>query len=506
MAINFGIALGKALESGLSTYERLGEEEMRQMQRDKMRKDLEQEKALDALYAEKLGRVGKDVTTYTPDMQTPEAGYYPPGTEPKEALPTGRAGANYVSDSDGMALKETTKQYTQREALSDIARDAAVVGGRKGAVEAMQFKSVARASGIEEKFDDSMQKLNNTLATIQGTAESGGLKGLADAAEKEGLKVKFVEGKNGVGGRINVLGPNGDVIETVTSVSDATSKLEQLAMKNFMTSNLALLGSYDKLAAYMQGERKLDIDEQANRDKGAYYKSEATLNEARVGQINETKAGREAAKPFMDKYQAMTPEQRNGPEGQQLLKDAAVATAIKTGDFRALAKDSPEGRAAEAFDKAVQEAQKNQTPMPNRAEFFGNYGIAPPEVVQGQQAKVDDLVKQGKTKEADELVKKHNSVFPHSKLKMAEVKPVALDAKGVPVKSNTSAAANRAPAVKAALPVEKTPGGTPVSQTNWAKGLQTGRMATLEKELANETNPRAKMAIQAKINKLKESS
>lgn len=505
MAINWGAALGAAVDTGIKTYERLGEEELRAMQREKFKKDLEQEKALDALYSEKLGRVGKDVSTFTPDMATPETGFYPAGTEPKEALPAGRAGANYVSDSDGMALKETTKQYTQKEALSDIAREAAVVGGRKGAVEAMQFKSVARASDIEDKFDASMNKLNNTLATIQGTAESGGLKGLADAAKKEGLKVEFVEGKNGVG-KINVLGPKGDVIETVTSVGDATSKLEQLAMKNFMNSNLALLGSYDKVAAYMQGNRKLDIDEQANRDKGAYYKSEATLNEARIGQINETKAGREAAKPFMDKYQAMTPEQRNGPEGQQLLKDAAVATAIKTGDFRALAKDSPEGRAADAFDKAVQESQKNGTPMPNRAEFFGNYGIAPPEVVQGQQAKVDQLVKDGKTKEAEELVKKHNSVFPHSKLKVGEVKPIPVDAKGVPVKTNASAPANRAPAIKAALPAGTTAAGTPVAETNWAKGLQAGRMTTLEKELAAETNPRAKMAIQAKINKLKETS
>ena len=110
MAINWGIALGQAAKTGLDMYERLGEEELRAMQRDKMRKDSQQEKALDALYAEKLGKVGKDVSTFTPDTTTPETGYYPQGTEPKEALPTGRAGANYVSDSDGMALKETTKQ------------------------------------------------------------------------------------------------------------------------------------------------------------------------------------------------------------------------------------------------------------------------------------------------------------------------------------------------------------------------------------------------------------
>ena len=497
MAINWGAALGAAVDTGFKTYERLGEEEMRQMQRDKMRKDLEQEKALDALYAEKLGRVGKEVSTFTPDMATPETGYYPAGTEPTTALPAGRAGANYVSDSDGMALQETKKEYTQKQALSDITREAGVIGGRKGAVEAMQYKSVARASDIEDKFDQSMEKLNTTLARINGTAESGGLKGLAEAAEKEGLKVKFEAGSNGVG-KINVLGPKGDVLETITSVGDAVGKLEQLAMKNFMTSNVALLGSYDKVAAYMQGERGLAIKEREAADKGAYYKSEASYNEARIGQLNETKEGRLAAKPFMDQYQSLTPEERNGPKGQQLLKDAAVATAIKTGDFRALAKDSPEGRAADAFDKAVQKAQDNGGPMPNRAEFFGTYGIAPPEVVAGQQAKADKLVAEGKTKEADELIRKHNSVFPHSKLKMPEVKPVAVSpGTAAPAKASTPAAAP-AKAVKTSQT-----GALPVGETNWAKGLEGGRIRALEKEIAAETNPRAKAAKSAELKKLK---
>lgn len=291
MAINFGAFAGAVGKSALDTYTRLNAEAREARKAGREEEAYQKEQALDALYAEKLGRVGKDVSTFTPDMQTPEAGYYPAGTEPKEALPVGRAGANYVSDSDGMALKETTKQYTQKDAYSDIAREAAVVGGRKGAVEAMQFKSAARASDIEEKFDASMNKLNTTLATIQGTAESGGLKGLSEAAKKEGLKVEYVEGKNGVG-KINVLGPKGDVLETVTNLGDATSKLEQLAMKNFMNSNLSLLGSYDKVAAYMQGNRKLDIDERTAKDKGEYYGSEAELNRARIKALNQPKAAR----------------------------------------------------------------------------------------------------------------------------------------------------------------------------------------------------------------------
>ena len=113
-----------------------------------------------------------------------------------------------------------------------------------------------RESDIQDKFDTAKTSLDNSLARIHGTAESGGLKGLADAANKEGLNVKFVEGKNGVGSRIQILGPKGDVIETISDISTATSKLENLVMSQFEKTAISLLGSPDKVIAAMQGERK----------------------------------------------------------------------------------------------------------------------------------------------------------------------------------------------------------------------------------------------------------
>jgi hypothetical protein len=369
MAINLGAFLGAAAKSGLDTYERLGEEEFRALQREKFKKDLEQEKALDALYAEKLGKVGKDVSTFTPDMTTPEAGYYPAGTEPKEALPTGRAGANYVSDSDGMALKETVKPYTQKDAYADIAREAPVVGGRKAGMEALQYKSAGRTADIEEKFDASMEKLNNTLATIQGTAESGGLKGLADAAKKEGLKVEYVEAKNGVG-KINVLGPKGDVIETVASVADATSKLEQLAMKNFMTSNLGLLGSYDKLAAYMQGERKIGVEERKLKIEEEYKGKGGVIDRAYQSGSRGGSGG--AAEKLMKQADELSKDNNSKYFGK---KEQA---------FEFLKRGFVKNDDLETWNDIEKELRKQRTPADEikaeRESFFGpSRGYAPPE-------------------------------------------------------------------------------------------------------------------------------
>jgi NAD/NADP transhydrogenase alpha subunit len=59
MAINWGQALGAAAQSGLSTYERLGEEELRAMQRKQLMKDIAEKEALDAAFRESQARTGQ---------------------------------------------------------------------------------------------------------------------------------------------------------------------------------------------------------------------------------------------------------------------------------------------------------------------------------------------------------------------------------------------------------------------------------------------------------------
>lgn len=308
MAINLGAFLGAAAETGLKTYERLSEEEDRKLRREKFRRELEQEKALDKLYGEKLGKVGQEVTTYTPDMTAKEEGYYPEGTAPTQALPAGRAGANYVSDSDGMALKETKSVYTQKQALADIAKEAPVVGGRKGSIEAMQYKSIARASELDDKFDVERERFNTDLALINGTAESQGMKGLAELAKKNGLKVEFVEAKNGIG-KINVLGPKGDVLQTITSVGEATQALEKAAVQRFQSNAVSLMGSAEKVADYLTKREELGIKRdyyaaagEESRAKADYYRSGGSAGGGRSANEQLYKKAEELSKDKTSKF------------------------------------------------------------------------------------------------------------------------------------------------------------------------------------------------------------
>ncbi len=125
--------------------------------------------------------------------------------------------------------------------------------------------------------------LNDDLASIRGAADSFGLKGVYDVASKNGLKnLKFVEGKNGIGSRIQVLGPKGDVLETISDLNSAVDKLSEAAMGRFMKESVSLLGSPDKVIAFMQGERQIglkerevNVKEKEAVDKGEYYKGYA---------------------------------------------------------------------------------------------------------------------------------------------------------------------------------------------------------------------------------------
>jgi len=289
MGTNWGAFAGALTNSALSTYERLGEEELRDMQRKKFKKEQEQEAALDTAWRESQARVGQQ-DEYSQAIKT-NAGV---GTQQAQALSnqgalagnspediafekasaeaavgamrenaaynkTGNTG--YAVPAEGQrapqaALPEMKPtEYTAKQGMQDYVKAAGQVS-RKGTLEAIQLKGVMRESDIQDKFDNEKTKLDDTLARIHGTAETGGLKGLYEAGKKEGLKLNFVEGKNGVGSRIQVLGPKGDVLETVSDVAAATEKLEQAAMKQFYDKSVSLLGSPDKVIAAMQGERK----------------------------------------------------------------------------------------------------------------------------------------------------------------------------------------------------------------------------------------------------------
>lgn len=308
MGFNLGVALGAAATSGMNAYERTEEQKLRQLQRSQLEKDIAEKEALDAAWRETQGRVGQQdeygqairagagVGTQQSEMLSKQ-GALPGSTAAdqdferasaeaavgamRENAAYNKAGStSYAAPAEGERAPQSAlptmkpTEYSSEQGMADYVTKAGQVS-RKGTLEALQMEGVMRESTNMRKFDAERKKLDETLGMILGTGESNGLKGLYEKGKENGLNLSFVEGKNGVGSRINVLGPKGDVLETVSNVNTATEKLSQAAMDQFMKKSVSLLGSPDKVLAYMQGEKKIAIQEREATDKGMYYRAAA---------------------------------------------------------------------------------------------------------------------------------------------------------------------------------------------------------------------------------------
>lgn len=420
MAFNAGAFAGALGQSALSTYERLGEAGFRNLQRAQLAQEIQEKNALDQAWRESQARVGQK-DEYGQAIQTAggvgaqqaqmlsNQGALPGNTAEDQAFEKASAEAaagalrenavrqGAVPESKAALPTMAPTEYTAKQGMNDYIKAAGQIS-RKGTLEALQLKNVMREADIQDKFDAEQQKLNDTLARIHGVAESGGLKGLADAAEKEGLKVKFVEGKNGVGSRIQVLGPKGDVLESITDIGTATDKLSKAAMQQFYDKGVSLLGSPDKVLAFMQGEKKIAIQEKEAKDKGAYYNAVANAYNtgAKGGAGGGTsgalyKKAEELAKDKDSKFYGKK------EQAYEFLKRGAVKDddAITWNDIEKKLR----GDGASAADIAAQ-----------RAGFFGpERGYAPPQAVAVLQSGRDP--KTGNTL-TDAQLNEFNRKFP----------------------------------------------------------------------------------------------
>lgn len=384
MGFNLGAALGAGVQTGLSTYERLSEEQRKQAEFDYLQKQRQQEAALDTAYAQTQGRVGEQ-NDYAQAIQAQGGA----GSQQAKMLSDQAAGMGAENEAASAqsvvgALRQNAGQadvapgainpqaYTQAQANKDYIQAASKIS-RKGAMEALQMKSATRASDLEDRFDEAQKTFQNHLTTIHAAGESGGLQGLSDAANKEGLKTKFVPGKNGLGS-IQVLGPKGDVLQTFTDVKSATDALVGAASKHFQDSLVSMFGSAKDAAAYYNERQKIAIQEKEAGDKGAYYR--AVANAYNTG----AKGGAGGANSAANQEKLVTSQAETLMKGQPgRFKDIDQAKAW-------IVNSKLKGYNAETeWAKAEGELIKNGVPdneiVKRKEAYFSRQGFAPSSII-----------------------------------------------------------------------------------------------------------------------------
>lgn len=409
MAINIGAALGAAVNTGISTYERLGEEQLRAMQREQLRKEIAEKEALDQAWRQSQARVGQ-TDDYTQALKT--GGEI--GTQQAQmlsnqgALPTDTPDAREfeqeVAKSAAGALRENAvrqgaipidkaalpemkpTEYTKTQGMEDYVKAAGQIS-RKGTLEAIQMKQIVRQSELEDKFLKRQEKFNNDLATIEGTRESFGMKGLFDLASKNGMKdIKFVEGKNGIGSRIQILGPKGDVLETISDPNAAADRLSEFVTSRFLKESASFLGSPKDVVAYMQGERKVKAAELSAQADIEYKGKGGVIDRAYQTGARGGAGGSGTTERILAKADEMSKDKNSKFFG----KKEQAYEFLKRGfnrDEDALAWDKIEVKLRS------EPGVKPEEIAAQRADFFRTRGYAPPAAVQALRTGVNPVTK-----------------------------------------------------------------------------------------------------------------
>lgn len=409
MAFNLGAFAGALGQSALSTYERLGEAGLRNIQRQQLVKDIAEKEALDQAWRQSQARVGQ-TDDYTQALKT--GGEI--GTQQAQmlsnqgALPTDTPDAREfeqeVAKSAAGAMREnavrqgaipadkaalptmTPTEYTKTQGMEDYVKAAGQIS-RKGTLEAIQMKQIVRQSELEDKFFKRQEKFNNDLASIQGTKESFGMKGIFDLATKNGMKnIKFVEGKNGIGSRIQVLGPKGDVLQTISDPNVAADMLSEIVTNQFLKESASFLGSPKDVVAYMQGERKVKAAELSAQADIEYKGKGGVIDRAYQTGARGGAGGSGTTERILAKADEMSKDKNSKFFG----KKEQAYEFLKRGfnrDEDALAWDKIEVKLRS------EPGVKPEEIAAQRADFFRTRGYAPPAAVQALRTGVNPVTK-----------------------------------------------------------------------------------------------------------------
>lgn len=340
MAINFGAFAGGLSKGFSDTYRMLSEEEERELAMKERRDRMTREAQARTAALETIGRSGQD--TYTPELEARGAGttqakaleQQNAGFGPEGYAEASRATAGALS-REAVPTDMKSRTYKESEAVGDYARRLAAIDPDKAlatSTQARQLKQLERSEDLQAKFDAASEKLNKDLALITGTAETGGMKGMAELAKKNGLNVQFVEGANGTG-RINVLGKDGKPVQTFTDTASAADALAQARLGQFIQESIPTLGSADKVIAALGTQQQMKLAQRADDRAEKKLPGEMEYTAAQTKKALAETAGAELkgreAKEYADLRSKMlkileNPTAENQAELRQLARRAAI--------------------------------------------------------------------------------------------------------------------------------------------------------------------------------------
>lgn len=277
MGFNLGIGLGAAAESGIKTYERLTEQEMRDLQAKKLRKEFADENAFDASVAKnsKAGQsdagavfdkgidygdadtnkaVKAQLATLPPEQQevalrsyagstadkrTQASALPVEGEEPATGAPVPKQGID-LAEAKVSPGAERSHSETMRAVLEDMKKS----GNTQGIAKAAAIYKLSREIQAADETDQITKEAQDTYKAFTAAMAKGPHAVVSELGEKlaeKGVHLRAVTGPKGEEG-IAVLGPDGKTERVLTNKAEIVTAANDALMRDTLEQMVRVTG------------------------------------------------------------------------------------------------------------------------------------------------------------------------------------------------------------------------------------------------------------------------
>jgi rubrerythrin len=250
-----------------------------------------------------------------------------------ELAPEQQERAQYRAMADVVAQANPEQAARLRMAISQDER-AEKEFGQTSTLRGLQIDEAKGKQEVRTKLSQLFEKSEKDLADARTVFNTKGLQGGAEELKRRGLPVRF---NNGV---IEVLDPKGKVVDTISDVGTALTKVEEVIQQD-MTTQMAVISQDPNLIRQVAQDRfsrgiqtrELKIKEDQNAREAEAAPLARALTKAQIAKVTSDTEGNNLEQADKKEYRNIRTEiitilQNPTPENQAKLQQLARRAAI----------------------------------------------------------------------------------------------------------------------------------------------------------------------------------
>lgn len=327
MSIDWGIALGAAVKSGVNTYTTLQDQAAKDLQMQRVKRQMDDEDGFRRAQSEAAreqytggeavsGVVDRGLN-FTEDQKAQlKADFAKMPVDQQQTALRAYANAGYANEGQDLSkigvyrgangeilATNQVKEYTPVQRQGLVLDRMMKEGNLYGVERSLQLKQMLRENELKDRFDKFSSKFQDEMAEVQGVIQGKGLSGVPDAVngklKAHGMQAEYVPGK--AGGMV-VVKQGKNVVGQYTNPDDVMTGIANAQLSLFSQELLPLFGDIGQVTQFLN----LQFNARAKEKELALKGRELDIKDREVGIKASEASGKNAY------YQALTGEVGKG--------------------------------------------------------------------------------------------------------------------------------------------------------------------------------------------------